>query len=92
MDNHKINIKVTHQRVVINTEKSRTELNLPGKQQMKVVTFGRQGPVGSVTERVLTIAQEAITIANQANQANQSMVSGMSLALDHYIGAIGAQE
>ena len=99
MDNHQVNITVTQQRVVINTEKSRTKLTSPGKLQMRVTTLGRQGPVGTVAESVLTMAQAAMTAANQASQKadetsqdQQSMVSGMTLTLDHYIGAIEAQE
>ena len=99
MDNNQVNIKVTQQRVVINTEKSRTALTSPKKLSIRVATVGRQGPVGTVAESVLTMAQQALTMATSASlkadatsEDQQEMVSGMTLTLDHYIGAIAAQE
>ncbi|MCS6257471.1 hypothetical protein [Shewanella baltica] len=67
--------------------------------RFNVVTIGMQGPVGTVAESVLTMAQQAVQTANsasdKASQVSQDqlvMVSGMSQTIDHYIGAIGAQE
>ncbi|MGI2098980.1 hypothetical protein [Shewanella glacialipiscicola] len=67
--------------------------------RFNVVTIGTQGPVGTVAESVLTMAQHAVQTANRANdKANQVsqdqlvMVGSMSQTIDHYIGAIGAQE
>ncbi|MEL4241139.1 hypothetical protein [Shewanella xiamenensis] len=67
--------------------------------RLNVVSIGVQGPVGTVAESVLTMAQQAQHAAvmasekaEQVSQAQLGMVSGMSLTLDHYIGAIGAQE
>jgi hypothetical protein len=66
---------------------------------INVVSIGVQGPVGTVAQSVLTMAQQAQQAASLASekaewvsQEQLGMVSGMSLALDHYIGAIGAQE
>ncbi len=77
--------------VVTITQQSRPRIN--------VVSVGVQGPVGTVAESVLTMAEEAKAAAEQAtelaettSQEQADMVSGMTLTLDHYIGAIGAQE
>ena len=67
------------------------------RPRINVVSVGVQGPVGTVAESVLTMAEEAKVAAEQAmklaeatSQEQADMVSGMILALDHYIGAIGA--
>jgi hypothetical protein len=70
-----------------------------GNPRINVVTIGVQGPVGTVAQSVLTMAEQAQAAAKQAEQlANvvqaeqQQMFSSMSLTLDHYIGALAAQE
>ena len=69
------------------------------RPSIHVVSIGVQGPVGTVAESVLTMAQEAVATANQAikkvdvvSQEQQAMVSDMAITLDFYIGAIAAQE
>ena len=98
MDNHQIKLNITEQRVVMNTEKSRTELKLKHQVKLSAVTMGKQGPVGTVAENVLARAVEAEaaakaaqSLSNQVAEQQSSMVSDMTNTLEHFIGAIEAQ-
>lgn len=95
-----VSIHVTKRQVVmVNTGSAMVEMNVPNKMALSIVTLGKQGPVGAVAEDVLNMAKAAETMAKAANKTAQGvaheqqlMVTGMTTTLDHYIGAISAQE
>lgn len=97
---HRIVMRHTVKHVIrMDTGANQVTIRQLSRPRINVVSVGVQGPVGTVAESVLTMAQEAKETANQASQKadeasqdQQSMVSGMTLTLDHYIGAIEAQE
>ncbi|WP_413285970.1 hypothetical protein [Vibrio sp. MA40-2] len=99
-NNHQVTVKVVEQQVVrMNIGQSQVTMQNPSKMKMSVITMGRQGPVGTVAEDVLARAMAAELAANEAKaQSSQiaedqtSMVDGMTMALDHYIGVISVQE
>ncbi len=100
MDNHQITVKVVERQVVrMNIGQSQVIMQSPSRMKMSVVTMGRQGPVGTVAEDVLARAMAAEAAANEAKaQSSQvaddqtTMVDGMTMAINHYIGVIGVQE
>ena len=97
---NRITIRDTVKQVVrMETGGNQITIRQSRRPRIHVVSIGIQGPVGTVAESVLTMAQEAVATANQAikkadvvSQEQQTMVSGMALTLDFYIGAIAAQE
>ncbi|TOP74092.1 hypothetical protein [Vibrio parahaemolyticus] len=100
MDNHQITVKVVERQVVrMNIGQSQVSMQSPSRMKMSIVTMGRQGPVGTVAEDVLARAMAAEAAANEAKaQSSQvaddqtTMVDGMTMAINHYIGVIGVQE
>lgn len=87
---HLVHLKMGSNRVTVRQASS---------PQVNVISIGAQGPVGSIAENVLAMAQEAKALASEAkekadeaSQGQQVMVSNMAQTLDHFIGAIGAQE
>ncbi|MBD1559508.1 hypothetical protein HC752_21430 [Vibrio sp. S9_S30] len=98
--NNCITMKVVSRHVVsMKAGRSMVELRTPRKTRFNVVSMGKQGPVGTVAEEVLKMAAEAQNAANEAKaQSSQlaedqsTMVDGMTMTIDHYIGVIGVQE
>lgn len=87
---HLVHLQMGSNRVTVRQEPS---------PKINVISLGAQGPVGSIAENVLVMAQEAKALASEAkekaleaSQSHLNMVSSMSLTLDHFIGAIEAQE
>lgn len=101
MDNsHQVTIKVVEKQLVrMKIGQSLVTMQNPSKMMMSVITMGRQGPVGTVAEDVLARAMAAELAANEAKAqsaqvaADQTtIVDGMTMAFDHYIGVISVQE
>ena len=81
----------------MNTGASSVIFRTANQIKMSVVSFGKQGPVGTVAESVLTLANEAkaeasnaLLIAQSVSSSQDDLVSGMTLSIDHHIGAISA--
>ncbi|MDG2839963.1 hypothetical protein P7M54_24600 [Vibrio parahaemolyticus] len=97
---HRIVMRHTVKHVIrMDTGGNQVTIRQLSRPRIHVVSVGVQGPVGTVAESVLTMAQEvqaaaqkATNTATQAMTDQSDMVTGMTLTLDHYIGAIEAQE
>lgn len=98
--NNCITMKVVKRHVIsMRAGRSMVEIRSPSRARLNVVSLGKQGPVGTVAEEVLKMATEAQAAANEAKvqsaqvaEDQSSMVGGMTMTIDHYIGVIGVQE
>jgi len=98
--NNRITMKIVKRHVVsMRAGRSMVEIRSPSRTRLNVVSLGKQGPVGTVAEEVLKMAIEAKAAATEAKvqfsqvaEDQSSMVDGMTITIDHYIGVLRVKE